>query len=266
MRRVRWLLCGLAVIGMAPQTRAADMPFLRGSNTIVAPQCCIVWDGFYFGGQVGATVSGADFSAANVALNGLLGQIPIQNVPSVTAWQPLGQADTSATHFGGFVGYNWQWDQAVVSIEGNYNRTDFGVASTGILFSGTDTLNNTVQVSGTVATRVTDYGTVRVRGGWAVGSFMPYMTLGLAVGRADVTRSVTVTTRDPTTTAILSQAFASEAKAGTVAYGYAAGFGLDMALMQNVFVRAEYEYLQFGPFHDVNLHIHNARVGAGIKF
>src|SRR6188474_833851 len=147
MRGMRWLLCGLAVVGMTAQARAADLPLLRGSNTIVAPQCCITWEGFYFGGQVGATVSGADFSASNTALNRVLSQIPTQNIPVITTWAPLGVADTSATHFGGFIGYNWQWDAAVVGIEGNYNRTDFGLSSTEVLFNTIDSFNNSVQVS-----------------------------------------------------------------------------------------------------------------------
>lgn len=270
MRRMRWLLCGLAIIGMAPQARAADMPWLRGSNTIVATQCCTTWDGFYFGAQVGATVSGADFSSATRSLlQFMLRETTIENEQPVSDWRLLGKADTTASHFGGFVGYNWQWDQAVVGVEGNYNRTDFHLSSTDAMrriFSTSDGVND-VQINGTASVRMTDYGTVRARGGWAIGSFMPYMTLGLAAGRADVSRSVLLTARDPANPAvILFQETTSETKSGALAYGYAAGFGLDMALMQNVFVRAEYEYVKFGWFNDINMHIHSARVGAGLKF
>src|SRR5215207_2380200 len=70
MRRMRWLLCGLAVIGMARQAPAADLSemFLRGSSTIISAPGGVTWEGFYFGGQVGATVSGADFSTASRSL------------------------------------------------------------------------------------------------------------------------------------------------------------------------------------------------------
>ena len=82
-----------------------------------------------------------------------------------------------------------------------------------------------------------------------------------------MSRSVLLTARDPANSAvILFQDTTTETKSGTLAYGYAAGFGLDMALMQNVFVRAEYEYVKFGWFNDINMHIHSARVGAGLKF
>ena len=39
--------------------------------------------------------------------------------------------------------------------------------------------------------RITDYGAARLRGGWVVGNFLPYATLGVAVGRANITRSAT---------------------------------------------------------------------------
>ena len=271
MRRMRGLLCGLAVIGMATQARAADLSemFLRGSSTVIAVPGGVTWEGFYFGGQVGATVAGADFSTATSSLvQFMLSQPAIQNFMPGAPWPPLGTADTTSSHFGGFIGYNWQWDQAVFGIEGNYNRADFQLSVTDSNRRIVNISNrlNEIQVDGTASMRMTDYGTVRVRGGWAAGNFMPYMTLGLAVGRADVAHSTTLTARDPTTGVILLQGSLSETKAGTLAYGYAAGFGLDVALMQNVFVRAEYEYIQFGPFNDVNLHIHSARVGAGIKF
>jgi opacity protein-like surface antigen len=270
MRRLRWLLCALAIVGMAPHARAADMPFLRGSNTIVAPQCCITWEGFYFGAQAGATVSGADFSAATRSLvQFMLRQTTIQNEAPVSEWPLLGKADTSTSHFGAFIGYNWQWDQAVVGIDGHYNRTDIQLSATDAMrriFSVSSGPQD-IQLDGTASVRMTDYGTVRARGGWAIGNFMPYATLGLAVGRADVTRTATVTARDPADpTIILFQDTSTESKQGTFAYGYAAGFGLDMALMQNVFVRAEYEYVKFGWFNDINMHIHSARVGAGVKF
>jgi outer membrane immunogenic protein len=271
MRRMRWLLCGLAVV-TGSQASAADLSdmFLRGSSTVITAPGGVTWEGFYAGGQVGTTVSGADFSQATRSLiQFMLRETTIESEAPVSDWRVLGKADTSAMHFGAFVGYNWQWDEAVVGVEGHYNRTDIHLSSTDAMrrIFGISTGSNDIQVNGTASVRMTDYGTVRARGGWAIGNFMPYGTLGLAVGRADVNRSVTLTARDPANSAIiLFQDTASETKAGAFAYGYAAGFGIDMALMQNVFVRAEYEYVKFGWFNDINLHAHSARVGAGFKF
>ena len=48
--------------------------------------------------------------------------------------------------------------------------------------------------------------------------------------------------------------------------GFEAGVGVDVALMPNVFLRAEYEYVLFGPIGDVRSSISTARAGVGIRF
>ena len=57
--RLRSLLCGLVFVGIAQGASAADLgdSFLRGSTVISQPGGTR-WDGFYFGGQVGATYCG----------------------------------------------------------------------------------------------------------------------------------------------------------------------------------------------------------------
>ena len=47
---------------------------------------------------------------------------------SVTS-SPFGNNDSTATHFGGFVGYQQQWDGAVVGLEGTYNWLDKSVTA-----------------------------------------------------------------------------------------------------------------------------------------
>ena len=49
-------------------------------------------------------------------------------------------------------------------------------------------------------------------------------------------------------------------------YGYALGGGLDYALTHHIFVRGEYEYVQFQTVAGVDINVNTVRVGAGIKF
>jgi opacity protein-like surface antigen len=49
-------------------------------------------------------------------------------------------------------------------------------------------------------------------------------------------------------------------------YGLTIGAGLDVALTRNIFLRAEYEYLQFQPVASTIVQINTVRAGAGIKF
>jgi outer membrane immunogenic protein len=49
-------------------------------------------------------------------------------------------------------------------------------------------------------------------------------------------------------------------------YGFSAGGGLDWALTQNIFVRGEFEFVQFAPITNISVAIISGRVGAGYKF
>jgi opacity protein-like surface antigen len=271
--RLRSLLCGVVLIGMAGEACAADMPdFLRGSQTTIDASGPTRWDGFYFGGQAGASWSGTDFSGATKSLvSFMLRNTTIENEDQVSNWTTLGKYNTSAMSYGGFVGWQKQFDNVVVGIEGNYNRTDIKAGagdSMRRLFSTSDGYNNDVTVIASSQLHVTDFGTVRLKGGWAIDCFLPYAFVGVAVGRADVTSTAEVIASGTSTTGGPPYSFDqsnSNAVQGAFVYGYTAGLGLDYAVMQNLFVRAEYEYVQLNGF-DLKTNIQTARVGAGFKF
>jgi outer membrane immunogenic protein len=267
MRRTRWLLCGLVVLAGAQQASAADLSdmFLRGSNTVITAPGGTNWEGFYFGGHVGAAYAGADFSEATMSLIETSLRSSIYLNAGVHQWNVLGKYDASGSSVGGFAGYNFQWDDAVVGVELSYNRTNLALAAAGSMGRQPAGIPDAVYVDATASMRLTDYGTARVRGGWATGSFMPYAFVGLALGRADVTRSVTTNLVNGAGINFFTDTI-TDNKLGDLAYGYTAGLGVDFCVMQNLFVRAEYEYVGFGAFNGIKAHIQTARIGAGIKF
>ena len=53
---------------------------------------------------------------------------------------------------------------------------------------------------------------------------------------------------------------------GVLLYGFSVGGGLDWAVTQNIFLRGEFEYVQFAPIANIVASIVSARVGAGFKF
>ena len=141
-------------------------------------------------------------------------------------------------------------------------------SSTGAIGRQPANFPDSVFINADTSTRITDYGTARVRGGWAAGTFMPYGFVGIAIGRADVSRSATVNLFDP---AINPNAFyfsetRTEAKTGDFAYGYSAGLGIDICLWQNLFVRGEYEFAGFGTVMGTRAIINTVRVGAALKY
>jgi hypothetical protein len=117
-RPMRWGFCIAMVIGMASPAFAADYDVLRGSVpvvpiapvTTVGPATFTRWSGFYFGGDFSFNYGQADFSTATQPLVGLaLQDTVVQQQFQPSQLQALGNGANSAFGFGGFLGYNTQW-------------------------------------------------------------------------------------------------------------------------------------------------------------
>jgi opacity protein-like surface antigen len=282
MRRVIVGLVGL--LGMVQGAAAADLGsyVLRGSDTPTYR-----WGGLYVGGQVGYSSTGFDFTTGLGSLISLiLRNTRINQDVAVSDLSVLGTTNRNGFGFGGFVGYNWQWNDAVLGTELNYSRMNFtGIASgyIGRVLSDPSVSSNyayDTYVTGHSSIRLTDVATMRLRGGWAVGPFLPYGFVGLAVGRADASTTATVAfcgydstdatvPQDPAgcaTNGTSGGGTATQAKNGEFIWGGAAGLGVDMSLLPNVFVRAEWEYLLFAPIHNANVSMNSFRTGVGVLF
>jgi opacity protein-like surface antigen len=187
--------------------------------------------------------------------------------------------DTHNGSYGFFVGYNSQWDQVVLGIELNYNRTSLQASQSSTfsrIISPGDGFNYHTTVDALALQRITDYGTLRARAGYIMEGFMPYATVGIAVGRADINRTATVRAEktlpqgggvpDLDLGPLLIQPPSDGEVRTKFIYGYAAGVGLEAAILPNIFVRGEYEFLQFGPFSDMRANINAIRLGGGVRF
>jgi len=264
--------CGLAMLGLAHNARAADMPYLRGSE-VFEPQPATYdrWAGFYFGAQGGYGNAQLDFRNASASLiHQILRESDLENSGNVSQWQILGTANHRDLSWGGFIGYNSQFENVILGIEANYSRSGFAGISTGRLERqvpvgpGYDTT-----ISADASMKITDYGTVRGRAGWVLGRFMPYLMGGLALGRVETRRQANLDAAwfDPTTQQVVHFHPPTEGEIRSVyAYGYAAGAGIDVAVLDNVFVRGEVEWLQFVNLPDMQAQIVTGRVAAGLKF
>ncbi len=127
----------------------------------------------------------------------MLRKTELENQRRPSEWEVLGQTSTGGSFGGGFVGFNTQWEDAVLGIELHYNKSRFFANApvdplTRLVSTATDSsAGNTylLNLSGDASMRITDFGSARVRAGWAVANVLPYATLGFAFGRADITRS-----------------------------------------------------------------------------
>jgi len=278
---MRRLLAALGLIGLLSPAFAADyeLPTLRGSETFVpAFPTYPSWQGFYAGGQLSYTSASANFTGATQPLVAFsLRELALEAVATPDQWQVLGTRDAGAAGFGGFVGYNVQWDDVVIGLELNYTHSSLDLAAPSSPLSRRVDVNGltydvTLDASG--STFISDFATTRARFGWATGNFLPYGAIGLAFGRADLALSTNVfgtqtgpNPNPPPPTQVIPFAFGqAQAKTGAYLFGYSGAAGLDFALTQHIFARGEYEYIQWQRFWSITSGMHNLRAGLGVKF
>jgi opacity protein-like surface antigen len=273
---MRKFLMAVAMLSVAHSAQGADMPelsFLRGGFTD-APAGTVNWQGYYIGAQAGYGRSDINFTGAtrDVAAR-LLDGLAMEQAGQVSQWPVMGKASQNGSGIGGFVGYNSQWDDIVIGVELSYLHGKFGGEQSGsVARSFIDSLGytNGVTYDATARTSISDMGTLRARAGYAVGSFLPYLFGGIALGQADIIRTARVhgvavnTSAAPGFTSIPFDYTKTEAQYSHLLYGYSAGLGVDVNLIGGLFLRAEWEYIRFASSSDTN--INTVRAGLGYKF
>ncbi|MCA3596709.1 MAG: porin family protein [Methylobacterium sp.] len=270
---VRLLLGSLTIAALAGTGASHAADYLRGAYAQDALQKSegIDWAGAYAGGYVG-------YSSAQMDASGLRGSLAREAMPNSTytglleSTINLRKTTQEQTAFGGFAGVNYLWDDVVLGLEVDYTRSSFSSSTTAGpygLTRTTGTVTETVTSTTTARARVREWGTLRGRVGWAAGYFMPYLTVGIALGNIDGRASTTGSWERDDTSAPppTSGTFASSVGRRGIAYGGTVGAGVDMTLFSNIFLRAEWQYIQFsssGGRPEVS--INTARVGGGVKF
>ena len=238
---MRCLLVALGLIGLALpriRRRLPEFPTLRGTETFVpAYPTYRRWDGFYSGGQLGYTslqpISPGQRSLWSRTLRATRRPRPNESRPVAGARaqkRPLGRPWRilwATTSDGKPRSSAWEL---------NYTHASLGAGAPSSPLARRQSIGgqiNDVSIDSSGSLHVTDFATTRARLGWAAGSFMPYLTIGLAFGHADeaVATNVTDVVSDPSTTppTVVGVFFFpnSQAKNGAYIYGFSGGGGLD---------------------------------------
>jgi opacity protein-like surface antigen len=289
-------MCVAAISG----SRAADMadlPILRGPVGLSSTRTN--WAGFYAGGEASYTSSTMDFTNASDSLKAFMFRNSVLSDP-ISSWALLKSNATQSWGASAFAGYNFQYQDIVLGIEANYRYlNDLATSSSSSMSRAisnppgenppaghTHTYN--VTLTGSAAAQVKDVVTLRGRAGWAWDNFMPYAFGGVAVGRMDISRSVTSsgTLQDDYDTTVpvvsggsvinvtvhntdvsrLPTLTEGEHKTNDFVFGSAAGFGFDYMMFCNLFLRAEYENVTFLTVKDTKIYMNSVHVGIGYKF
>lgn len=278
---MRWVIGVVLVAAFAPSAFAGDFDVLRG------PEPTYHWGGFYVGGDIGYSSSVVDLGpGSGPDISYLLRQTTILTDENLSQWSVLGTSHPQNASFGGFAGYNCEWQDLVLGAEVDYMHVSLNASSSGSLtrnFTDSGGLPSghhyfyTMNISGKASLQMSDIASIRGRIGWQVDRFMPYFFAGMAFSEAQLVNSVAIsytatdypdseqpplTPLNPLAVGPLTQSNSTSA----FAYGADLGVGVDAAVLPNVFVRGELEYIYFAPVDGIPVSISSARVGAGFKF
>ncbi|WP_199088701.1 hypothetical protein [Bosea sp. ASV33] len=192
----------LATSLLAAPVVAADYPVLRGSQIEDAPPAPSFgssnWEGFYFGGTAGYVTGQFDAEKQSQMLTkAIFGNSVVST--SGSGLYNFGRASKDKVNFGGFVGYNTAFGDAVLGVEAEYLRLNIQTdqrGSNGAVFENlfsttvqsspsTEPLNTqtAIGVAGRTTNKIDDMVMLKARAGYAFGNFMPFANIGLAVGR-----------------------------------------------------------------------------------
>lgn len=275
MRTLTFALLTTLVLGAVTGAQGADLDYgvLRGPD--YEPEAPLIdWNGVYFGGHAGYTTTDFNFGKAGRAdLAQMLRSTAIEQEFTISQSNTLRPGVGHGLSFGGFFGFNYQFDDTIVGLEADYTSLNQKTRSEDSLSRRVTMSNGTFDtyfVETKSQAALQDYATIRARGGATFGSFMPYFTGGVAIGRAHVGNSVTVIVNEFADQARTTRLGGLNLTGGTVkekyALGAALGAGIDYAITQNIFLRAEYQYVWFDRFGDHKMELHTIRSALGVKF
>lgn len=291
----------LAVLASATTASAADLDYgyLRGADDDYVAAPVIDWSGFYIGGHGGYSSAGFGFgNAFQPIVAHALRYTVEEDVFRASSLLSTRSKNTGGPSYGAFAGYNIQIDEVVFGIEADY--TYFG--EHGKSYDSISRFTNTpdgyfrvIDLNGVASTKLDDYGTVRGRLGYAFGSFLPFVTGGVAIGRATIADTVNVrnygydeatyrsnlTSTNPAQVNSYGYSLFNQANPGfsilgpystyggtkkVTIGGVALGAGVEFAVTPNILLRGEYQYVLFNDFKGHSAEVNTVRGGAAVKF
>jgi outer membrane immunogenic protein len=236
------------------------------------------WSGLYGGIHVNTTL--ADFNFTNpvsklareayYAHNGQDLAVSIARIPTGGSDQQSG--------IGGYVGFNWLWEDVVVGLEADFTHMQNTLVDSQTFADGRRRVRGNVedQVVYAAGTRaeLQDYLIVKARGGYAWGRFLPYASIGLVVAqqrnRSAYLSNYQEWALDPDTGDRVTQRVNEDRNAfiDKTGYNYGAAFGvgLEYALLDNVIVRGEYQYIAMADYKSIRTTANTFRFGVGLKY
>jgi len=235
MKSLKIMVLSLAATTVAGTVIAADLPSTGFELSDLRPSVEEAshgsWTGAYVGGNIGSS------------WNSSRDRYTKDNAPPVPNVSLVNNQNRDASFIGGVqAGYNYQADELVYGVEVDIS---FAARNSGWKTSVSDPFaysNPPEQSFLRSKSNLNWFSTLRGRLGYALSDeFMIYGTAGVAVGQVNVRSQEGVTT-SPT---LLPEATWTNSKSFT-RLGWAAGFGAEYALTENLSLKGEYLRVDLG--------------------
>jgi len=227
MRRLQCaLLAAVAIIGFASIASAADMPVKAAAPVAQSYN----WTGFYVGGNVGWVRQRDN------------GDSTFVDVPGFGPYPRSVSASGSSVIGGLQAGYNWQINQWVLGIEGDWDWTNPKTSTCRNTDAGPD-CSDAGRGFVTLESKTSWIATLRGRLGLAWDRYLVYGTGGVAMGKVDSSINVNCLVNGCAVSSAQQNVTGSFSNTKT---GWVAGAGIEAMLMAHWTARVEYLRVDLG--------------------
>jgi len=238
------ILASAVAIAAATSAQAADVVAAREpAPAVVAPTPTFSWTGFYAGGQIGGSWSDSDVSAT----------LYKTAVPGMSP-------DLSGFIGGLYAGYNFDiGNNVIIGAETDWIWADMDKTNTEPFSFDSENYTLDAKIKEKWA------GATRIRVGYAVDRWLPYIAGGVAYAKVDSKFAAGYANSDNALTSM---------NGSDTMTGWTIGAGVDYAITQNIVARLEYRYSDFGDKdysnddgnYRVDYKTNDVRVGVAYKF
>jgi outer membrane immunogenic protein len=238
MKRI--LIAAAVALGTASGTQAADLaarPYTKAPPAVAA---VYDWTGFYVGGNVGYGWGGNTDPSLSLVNPGNAGNVTTfltTGFPGLSSGNQFPNLNPDGVFGGLQIGYDRQFGSWVLGVVADIQGADFTAsrnALTTLAATGADTTES-------LSAKITWFGTVRGKAGFAMGGWLAYGTGGLAYGNTESSINFICTPGGGGCGGISFAGNTSEVKVG-----WSAGAGISKAFAGNWNVGVEYLHIDLG--------------------
>jgi outer membrane immunogenic protein len=267
----------VALLLASSAASAADMDgsMLRGD----LPMEGSAWAGTYLGGMVSynnleGEVAGQSVEDVRYELKGTATLSELKPDELVEGFM----REKSGLGYGGVIGHNWDWDGVIFGLEAGYQYLGMNIEAerqtihiykeAGETPAGVPTyMNAQVRYGGEVHYK--DMVNLKGRLGYDAGNFMPFLSFGAAVFRADTSHYTWIASGDTVGQPAVSFPSKPQYRKTTkndFGFGLTGGIGVEYMLAPGLSVRGEYEITRVDELGGGRHDLETFRTGITTKF